>query len=139
MRNQPSIRVAAVASGEIDVGFVNHYYLFRFLAEEGESFPARNYHPRSGGPGATVIVAGAGVLDGSENQEVAQRFLEFMLSKVGQQYFAGQTFEYPLVEGVITPHVLIPFTGINQPAIAIKDLGDLKGTQDLLRQAGVTP
>jgi len=136
-KNTP--QVAAVATGEIDVGFVNHYYLFRFLAEEGESFPARNYHPRAGGPGATVMVAGAGVLAASENKEVAQRFLDFMLSKVGQQYFAGQTFEYPLVEGVNTPKVLTPLSGFTHPDIAIKDLGDLKGTQDLLRRAGVTP
>ena len=136
-KNTP--QVAAVATGEIDVGFVNHYYLFRFLAEEGESFPARNYHPRGGGPGATVMVAGAGVLAASKNKEVAQRFLEFMLSQVGQQYFAGQTFEYPLVEGVKTPHVLVPFSQINQPEISIRGLGDLKGTQDLLRRAGVTP
>ena len=136
-KNTP--QVAAVGSGEIDVGFVNHYYLFRFLAEEGESFPARNYHPRTGGPGATVMVAGAGVLAASENKEVAQRFLEFMLSKVGQQYFAGQTFEYPLVEGVNTPRVLTPLSGFSHPDIPIKDLGDLKGTQDLLRRAGVTP
>ena len=32
-KNTP--QVAAVAAGEIDVGLVNHYYLFRFLAEEG--------------------------------------------------------------------------------------------------------
>ncbi|GIT18277.1 MAG: hypothetical protein CM1200mP39_10830 [Dehalococcoidia bacterium] len=33
-------------SGEISVGFVNHYYLHRFIAEEGESFAARNYYTR---------------------------------------------------------------------------------------------
>ena len=136
-KNTP--QVAAAATGEIDVGFVNHYYLFRFLAEEGESFPARNYHPRAGGPGATVMVAGAGVLAASENKEVAQRFLDFMLSKVGQQYFAGQTFEYPLVEGVNTPKVLTPLSGFSHPDIPVKDLKDLKGAQDLLRRAGVTP
>lgn len=136
-KNTP--QVAAVATGEIDVGFVNHYYLFRFLAEEGEAFPVRNYHPRAGGPGAIVMVAGAGVLAASENKDVAQRFLEFMLSKVGQQYFAGQTFEYPLVEGVNTPRVLTPLSEFSHPDIAIKDLGSLKETQDLLRQAGVTP
>ena len=96
-KNTP--QVAAVAAGEIDVGLVNHYYLFRFLAEEGDSFPARNYHPRAGGPGAVVMVAGAGILSSGENRENAERFLEFMLSQVAQQYFAGQTFEYPLVEG----------------------------------------
>ena len=39
LKNTPI--VAAVGAGEVDVGFVNHYYLHRFLAEEGESFPAR--------------------------------------------------------------------------------------------------
>ena len=136
-KNTP--QVAAVAAGEIDVGMVNHYYLFRFLAEEGEDFPARNYHPRSGGPGATVMVAGAGILDSSDNRDAAEKFLEFMLSRVGQQYFAGQTFEYPLVEGVKVPHVLVPLDEINHPSIPLKDLKDLEGTQKLLRETGVLP
>ena len=136
-KNTP--QVAAVAAGEIDVGLVNHYYLFRFLAEEGEDFAARNYHPRSGGPGATVMVAGAGILDSSDNRDAAEKFLEFMLSRVGQQYFAGQTYEYPLVEGVKVPHVLVPLEDINHPSIPLKDLSDLEGTQRLLRETGVLP
>ena len=136
-KNTP--QVAAVAAGEIDVGLVNHYYLFRFLAEEGEDFPARNYHPRAGGPGATIMVAGAGILDSSDNRDAAEKFLEFMLSRVGQQYFAGQTFEYPLVEGVKVPHVLVPLDQINHPSIPLKDLSDLEGTQQLLRKTGVLP
>ena len=131
--------VAAADAGEIDVGFVNHYYLHRFLAEEGESFRARNYHPRAGGPGATIMVAGAGILNASQNKDPARKFLEFMLSTIGQQYFAEQTFEYPLVEEVNTPHVLVPLTDINQPIIAVEDLADLTSTQDLLRKAGVIP
>lgn len=31
--------VEAVAASEVDAGFVNHYYLYRFLAEQGETFP----------------------------------------------------------------------------------------------------
>jgi len=136
-KNTP--QVAATASGEIDIGFVNHYYLFRFLAEEGESFPARNYHPRSGGPGAMIMVAGAGILATSENQENAEAFMKFMLSTVGQQYFTGQTFEYPLVEGINTQQVLIPLENINNPNIPVLELSDLKGTQSLLRETGILP
>ena len=136
-KNTP--QVAAVAAGERDVGLVNHYYLFRFLAEEGEDFPARNYHPRAGGPGATVMVAGAGILNSSDNRDSAEKFLEFMLSRVGQQYFAGQTFEYPLVEGVKVPHELVALEDINHPSIPLKDLADLEGTQRLLRETGVLP
>ena len=136
-KNTP--QVAAVAAGEIDVGLVNHYYLFRFLSEEGEDFAARNYHPRAGGPGATIMVAGAGILGSSDNSDAAERFLEFMLSRVGQQYFAGQTFEYPLVEGIQVPHVLVPLEEINHPSIPLRDLADLEGTQRLLRETGVLP
>lgn len=131
--------VAAAAAGEIDVGFVNHYYLHAFLREQGESFKARNYFPRAGGPGAIVMVAGAGVLATSKQGEAAQRFLEFMLSPVAQQYFATQTFEYPLVEGVKTERVLVPLAALQRPAIPLKDLTDLKGTQDLLRATGILP
>ena len=136
-KNTP--QVAAVAAGEIDVGFVNHYYLFRFLAEEGEGFPARNYHPRSGGPGSIVMVAGAGILSSAENKDNSERFLQFMLSPVAQQYFAGQTFEYPLVDGVKTQHVLIPLEEIVKPDLTAGDLTDLAGTQALLQDTGVLP
>ena len=136
-KNTP--QVAAAAAGEIDVGFVNHYYLFRFLAEEGENFAARNYHPTSGGPGSVIMVAGAGILSSAENSENAERFLSFMLSRVGQQYFAFQTYEYPLVEDVKTPRALIPLSDINSPQIALTGLADLAGTQKMLQETGVLP
>ena len=131
--------VAAAAAGEIDVGFVNHYYLHRFFAEEGQSFQARNYHPRAGGPGSIIMVAGAGILDTSKNRETAEQFLKFMLSPVAQQYFASHTFEYPLVEGVKTQGGLTPASQFEHPDIAVKDLADLAGTQALLRDTGILP
>ena len=136
-KNTP--QVAAAASGEIDVGLVNHYYLYRFLAEEGEAFAARNYHPTAGGPGALVMVSGAGVLATAENGENARRFVDFLLSTVAQQYFASQTFEYPLVEGVLTNRLLTPLDEINRPDVALADLADLAGTTELLRSAGALP
>jgi iron(III) transport system substrate-binding protein len=131
--------VAATAAGEIEVGFVNHYYLYRFMAEEGESFTARNYHPRSGGPESLVMVAGAGILETAENRENAQRFLDFMLSTVAQQYFASQTYEYPLVEGVRINRNLTPIAEITKPTIGAQDLEDLEATAKLLSKTGVLP
>ncbi len=136
-KNTP--QVAAAATREIEIGLVNHYYLHRFLAEQGDSFEARNYHLRAGGPGAMVMVSGAGILSTTENREAAERFVEFMLSLVGQQYFASQTFEYPLVEGVTTHQALLPLAEINNPGVAPEDLEDLEGTQDLLRSIGIIP
>ena len=131
--------VAATASGEIDVGFVNHYYLHRFLIEEGESFQARNYHFRSGGPGSIIMVAGAGILVNSKNRDTGERFLKYMLSPVAQQYFASETFEYPLIAGVETQRGLLPISAIAHPDIPLKQLADLQGTQALIRDTGILP
>jgi iron(III) transport system substrate-binding protein len=126
-----------VGSGEIQVGFVNHYYLFRKLAEEGEDFPARNYYLKNGDPGALVNVAGIGILNSSDNATEAEDFLNFMLSDEAQRYFADETFEYPLIEGVPTEAELVPLSEIEAPNINLGDLDDLEGSLDLLRETGV--
>lgn len=143
--NQPQVYksntaiVQAVGSGEVEVGFVNHYYLHRFLAEQGESFPARNYYTRSADPGSVVLIAGAGVLSTSGNRENAEKFLEFLLGTVAQQYFASQTFEHPLVSGVVRAHGIPELSTIMRPEIDVSELSDLNGTQELLRKVGAIP
>jgi len=128
--------VAATGSGEIDVGFVNHYYLHKFIAEEGESFRARNFFLPAGGPGSMVMVAGVGRLKSAENAENAQKFIDFLLSPVAQQYFAGQTYEYPLVDGVKIHRELMPLVELNAVDIELTDLSDLQGTVELLTEIG---
>ena len=86
-----------------------------------------------------MMVAGAGILESAKNPASAERFLRFMLSKVAQQYFAGQTYEYPLVEGVNTHRLLVPLSELNNPDIDMASLGDIKGTQSLLRELGIIP
>lgn len=131
--------VAAVGAGEIDVGFVNHYYLHRFLAEEGEEFRARNHFLSGGGPGSIVLAAGVGILETAEDRTAAEQFVKFLLGPVAQGYFAGQTYEYPLVEGVATSRLLPPLDTLARPDIDLSRLGDLEATQALMRSAGVLP
>lgn len=126
-----------VASGEVDVGFVNHYYLFRALEEQGEGFGARNYYPRDGGVGALINVAGAGILNSSDNVEEAEQFLGYMVGEDAQQYFADETYEYPLVEGVETSDELLPLSEIETPDIDLSNLDDLEGTLELMEETGV--
>jgi iron(III) transport system substrate-binding protein len=127
----------SVASGEMDVGFVNHYYLFRALEEQGEGFPARNYYLQNGDPGALVNVAGVGILTTTDSPEEAQQFVQFLLSEEAQQYFADETFEYPLIPGIETNPELVPLSEIETPDIDLGNLDDLEGTLDLLRETGV--
>lgn len=131
--------VAAVGAGEVEAGFVNHYYLYRFLEEEGPGFAARNYFLPGGGPGSLVMVSGAGVLKTAANPEAAHEFLRFLLSPTAQQYFADQTVEYPLIEGIALHPDLLPLSGLHSIAINPADLADLSGTLDLLHETGVLP
>lgn len=126
-----------VVSGEIEVGFVNHYYLFQLMKERGGDIEARNYYLRNGDPGALVNVAGIGILNTADSSAEAEQFLDFMLSEEAQQYFANETFEYPLIEGVPINEELVPLSEIEAPNIELGNLDDLEGTLDLLRETGV--
>ncbi len=128
--------LAAVAAGEIEVGFVNHYYLMRQLKEQGDSFPVRNHFLDGGDPGALVNVAGAGILTTAKNPTAAQAFIDFLLSDASQTYFATETSEYPLIEGVPADPGLPTLAELQSPEIDLSDLADLEGTLKLLQDAG---
>ena len=122
---------------EISIGLVNHYYLHRFIAEQGDTFNARNLYLSDGGPCSLVMVAGAGIVNTGKNQANAEKFLKFLVSKVAQQYFTGQIYEYPVIDGVKT-HMLLPaLEELNIPALTMEDLSDLTGTQVIFRDMGM--
>ena len=131
--------VQAAANGEVDVGFVNHYYLERFLEEYGEDFEARNYYIGNGDPGALVLVAGAGILEASDNKATALEFVDFLLSEPAQQYFTSDVKEYPVAAGVEPEGDLPPIESLDPPDVDLGSLSDLQGTIDLLREVGVLP
>ena len=133
--------VAAVGAGEVDAGLVNHYYLYRFLAEQGEAFPARNHFMPGGGPGSLVLVAGAGILKTAARPETAEQLLAYLLSTPAQTYFATQTHEYPLASeaAAVTPEGLPPLAELEVPGLVLSDLADLPGSAALLREAGALP
>lgn len=131
--------VAATARGEVDVGFVNHYYLQRFLEEHGEGFGARNHFLKGGGPGALVLVAGAGIIKDTDNRKTAEQFVEFLLSEEAQAYFAETTKEYPLIDGMEPEGDLPPLSSLEPPDVDLGDLTDARGTLALLREVGIIP
>jgi iron(III) transport system substrate-binding protein len=129
--------VQAVASGEVEVGFVNHYYIPRLIAETGEGFGARNHFLGAGDAGAVVDVAAAAIVAGTGVPDAAERFLNYMLSADAQGYFATETREYPMAAGVEPADELPPLDTLAPPDIDLDGLGDLEGTLRLLREAGV--
>jgi iron(III) transport system substrate-binding protein len=131
--------VQAIHDGEIDLGLVNHYYALRQIAEQGEEFTTRNHFLSADDPGALVNVAGAGILEASDNKDAALSFVEFLLGAEAQAYFATETFEYPLIEGVEPPAGAPPLSELATPDIDLSDLADLEGTLQLLNEVGALP
>ena len=131
-----SSQLEALGRGEIDLGLVNHYYLYRYLAEQGETFPARNYYFGDADLGSLINVAGAGILGTTDQTEDAQRFVDYLLGGSAQKHFTDAVFEYPLVSGVQINEQLVPLSDIETPDLDLSNLDDLEGTLELLAEVG---
>ncbi|MBK8022641.1 MAG: iron ABC transporter substrate-binding protein [Chloroflexi bacterium] len=130
--------VQAVIDGEAEVGLVNHYYLFGFLADDPD-VPAANYFFPDGDPGSLINIAGAGVLTTSDQPEAAEALIAWLLGETAQRYFAEETFEYPMIEGVEIDERLTPLSELQTPEIDLSDLSDLEASLELLSETGALP
>jgi len=129
--------VQAIGNGEIDAGLVNHYYVYAVGREAGKDFPVANHFFAAGDPGSLINVAGIGLIDGADDADAALAFADYLLSDEAQEYFATQTFEYPLIEGVAAPAGLVPLSDIGHPDIELGQLADLRGSLELLSEVGL--
>src|SRR5688572_16292510 len=72
--------VEAVGAGEIQLGLVNHYYL-SLVKEENPEAAVANHYTAGDDPGALVSVAGAAILEPSDNEDAAREFVDYLLSE----------------------------------------------------------
>jgi iron(III) transport system substrate-binding protein len=135
-----SVVLQAVANREIELGLVNHYYLYQ-LKEQQPNAPVANYFLGRNDPGALINVAGAGVVSGTDDRVAARRLLAFLVSREAQRYFAhgpGRA-EYPLVRGVKPRTGLPSLTSVDGARITLNRLGrQLPATLRLLNETGYT-
>ena len=130
--------VQAVGRGDVEVGLVNHYYLYNLLASTPD-LPVRNHWFRDGDPGNLVLAAGVGIVASTQKAAAAQRFVDFLLSKTGQRMIARGpgAAEYPLVKGVPRRPGLRPLTSIKGPKYNLGRLAaDLTPAVRLLLEEG---
>lgn len=128
----------AVEAGEVGIGLINHYYLYELMAQKGAGqVRARNQFLAAGDPGGLVNVAGVGVLAASDSKAQATELVDFLTSKKAQEYFAEQTFEYPLIAGVAQAAGLPSLDDLNPPKLDLSDLDSIAATQALLADVGL--
>lgn len=131
--------VADVDAGALDVGLVNHYYVYALAAEQGvpvdDLTVALHFFP-DGDTGALVNISGVALTKDQPDDE-AQQFVDFLLSQEAQEYFRDETHEYPMIEGV-GPHEGLPaLTELEAPDIDLNDLADLQTTVEMIAEAGL--
>jgi len=129
--------VEATDTGELAGGLVNHYYLLQLRAE-GLGENAENYFIPAGDVGSLVMPAGVGIVTRTERPEAAQQFVDFLLSEDTQSYFATDTFEFPLIDGVAEPEGVPHLSEINAPSIDLSGLAEvLDLATQLVAEAGL--
>lgn len=135
-KNTPIVR--ALASGEIALGLTNHYYITRAQVKDPQ-IPVRVARFADGDVGNLVMVAGAGVLQSSQNRPAAERFVRFLLEEDAQSYFTQTYCEYPVVTSVATNDRLVSLAELlkKAPAVDLSTLRDHAATVELLKTVGL--
>ncbi|WP_238845737.1 iron ABC transporter substrate-binding protein [Nostoc edaphicum] len=127
--------VEAVGRGEVHLGLVNNYYLYRFK-KDNPNFPVA-HHYTSKDAGSMINVAGVAITKTTDQKADVEALIDYLLKQSSQNYFAQETNEYPLVKGIPAPSKQVPISKLNPPNVNLTDLDDLPATLNLLQQAGV--
>jgi iron(III) transport system substrate-binding protein len=130
----------AVASGDVLLGLVNHYYLYNEYREHPNA-PVKNHFPgqKPGGEGTFINIAGVGVLEGTDQLDAAQELVEFLLGREAQEYFRNETAEYPLAADVTAIPELPPLDSLKTIDVPLERLGaELDSTVQMIKDAGLS-
>ncbi|NJO84447.1 MAG: extracellular solute-binding protein [Blastochloris sp.] len=127
----------AVGAGELTLGFVNHYY---YYLSKAEGAPVGIVWPDQGDSemGLVVNSTNIGIVKGTEDLELAQVFVDFMLSPEGQQVYAEGNYEWPIIEGIVLAEGVEAPDSLNVADIALKTLHDqLPSAQEIAQSVGL--
>lgn len=124
--------VMAVARGEVDAGFANHYYTLRL--KQGKPDAQVDLAFTRNDAGCLVNASGVVILKASD---LALNFARHLLTREVQSYLAREAYEIPLVAGVAPPAGLPPLAELQPPRVDLEQLADLQPTLKLLRDTGV--
>jgi len=132
-----SLIVEAIDKGEIDLGLVNHYYIWETSESLGRPVKAEVSYFAPGDLGNLINVSGAGVFASSKKQAAAAGLINYLTSAATQNKFVKDTLEYSLISGAQAPVGVIALEKIGAPTVDLKSLTNIKRTQDLLIEVGL--
>ena len=131
--------VDAVAKGQVALGIVNHYYVYRHLATQPAA-PLAVIMPdqKDGGMGAIMNVTGIGITKSSARVENAKLLIEFLVAQAGQKMFADLDKEYPLHADVKADPALVDRKSFRAAQVPLTRLAELREpTLTLIEHVGL--
>lgn len=132
-----AVIVSAVGQDEIQVGWVNHYYLHN-LKKQNPNLKVANYSfPEDKDIGNMLMIVGAGIVNTTLQPKEAEMLVNYLLEEPAQQYFAEEVFEYPTRPGVATAEGVPSVDSVAFVEIDQGDLADLGPTMTLLKKYGL--
>lgn len=137
--NKHSQIVKSVANGKLDVGLVNHYYIYRYLAEHPEA-PISLVMPDQGPKdmGVAWNVAGIAISKYSAHKPAAEKLIAFLISPAGQRQFADVNLEYPTRRDVAANEKIPPISSFRIANVPMSELGKQRNaTLDLIEKVGM--
>lgn len=119
--------VSAVAAGQVPLGYVNHYYYYRHKAKKPNA-PIEILYLDQGqkGMGAAITIAGAAILKATDNPAAAKRFIDFLVSPLGQKIFAEVNLEYPVSPTVPTHRSVLKRSAIKLAPVHLSLAADAR-------------
>ncbi|MGH7254524.1 MAG: extracellular solute-binding protein, partial [Nitrospirales bacterium] len=125
--------VDAVAKGQVALGLVNHYYIYRHLAEDSKASIAPLLPDQAkGGMGTIMNASGVGVVRHTHRLAAAKQLVGFLMSQDGQKMFADLNKEYPLHPQVHPDAALPPRDSFHVAHVPLARLSELREPTTLL-------
>ena len=132
-----NVVLKSVNNGDKATGIIYHYYWYRDQEEAGDNSDNTALHFfGKKDPGAFVSTSGAGVLSHGKHNANAEKFVDYLTSKEGQQVIADSyALEYTLNPEVPLGREVKPLGELDPPAVGISDL-DSARVVELMQAAG---
>ena len=106
-------QILAVATGDAKLAIANTYYYALMLSgkkgksQQDAARKVKPIFPNQKNRGTHINIAGIGVLKYSPNKSNAIKLLEYLVSDDAQKHLSENSFEYPIIEGVKLPKILL--------------------------------
>ncbi|MBW8282124.1 MAG: Fe(3+) ABC transporter substrate-binding protein [Rhizobium sp.] len=134
----------AIMAGECDISLGNTYYVGLMMTNEKDpeekewAAATKILFPNAADRGTHVNISGMALAKHAPNKDNAVKFMEFLSSGEGQEIYAEQVFEYPVLPGAKVSDVVASFGEIKPDTLPLVDIAaNRKTASELVDKVGL--